>query len=99
MAATGHDPVRARRALVGRLARAGRRLGYACLGLALAIFAAGAVTEFTSLVTALTVSALVVGSVVLLPAIVVGYGVRAAERDDRGGAPPGAPSRRDGAVG
>ena len=99
MAATGHDPVRARRALMGRLARAGRRLGYGCLGLALAVFAAGAVAGFTTLVTALTVSALIVGSVVLLPAIVVGYGVRAAERDDRAGRPPGAPSRRDGAVG
>ena len=79
-----HDPVRARRRLVGRLARLGKRVGYSCLGVALVVFVVGALAgEFTSLIVTVVVTTLVVGSVVLLPAIVVGYGVSAAEREDR----------------
>jgi ABC-type Na+ efflux pump permease subunit len=79
------DPVRARRALMDRLARSGKRVGYALLGVALAVFVVGAATSFTPVVVSVVVGSLAVGSVFLLPAIVVGYGVRAAERDDRDG--------------
>jgi ABC-type Na+ efflux pump permease subunit len=68
-----------------RLARSGKRGGYTLLGVALAVFVVGAATSFTPVVVALVVGALAVGSVLLLPAIVVGYGVRAAEREDREG--------------
>ena len=81
----GEDPVRARRARIGRWAVAGQRLGYACLGVAVVVFVAGAVTTFTSLVVVGVVASLAVGSAVLLPAIVVGFGVRAADRDERRG--------------
>ena len=77
------DPVRLRRARIGRLAAAGRRLGYGSLGVAVVAFFAGAATEFTPAVVAVVVTAMALGSVVLLPAIIVGYGVRAAEREDR----------------
>ena len=78
------DPVRARRRLMGRLARLGKRVGYGCLGVALVVFMVGAVAgNFTPLIVAVVVTALVVGSVFLLPAIVIGYGVSAAEREDR----------------
>jgi ABC-type Na+ efflux pump permease subunit len=79
------DPVRARRALMDRLARSAKRLGYALLGVALAVFVVGAATSFTPVVVGVVVGSLAVGSVFLLPAIVVGYGVRAAEREDRDG--------------
>lgn len=79
----GDDPVRVRRALMGRLARLGKRLGYASLGVALMVFMVGAAGEFTPVIVTVVVAAIAVGSVVLLPAIVVGYGVRAAEREDR----------------
>ena len=79
-----HDPVRVRRRLMGRLARLGKRVGYSCLGVALVVFMLGALAaEFTPLLVSVVVTALVVGSVFLLPAIVVGYGVSAAEREDR----------------
>ena len=78
-----HDPVRARRALMGRLARLGKRTGYGCLGLALLVFMVGATGEFTPVIVTVVVAALAVGSVLLLPAIVVAYGVSAAEREDR----------------
>ena len=82
-ATTGDDPVRSRRARIGRLARTGQRLGYALLGAAVVAFFVGAATTFTPAVVAVVVAALAAGSAVLLPAIVVGYGVRAAEREDR----------------
>ncbi len=81
--ATGDDPVRSRRARIGRLARSGQRVGYALLGMAVVAFFAGAATTFTPAVVAMVVAALGAGSAVLLPAIVVGYGVRAAVREDR----------------
>lgn len=78
------DPVRARRRLMGRLAKLGKRAGYSCLGVALVVFMVGAMAgEFTPAIVTVVVTALVVGSVFLLPAIVVGYGVSAAEREDR----------------
>ncbi len=77
------DPVRARRAQISRLTKTGKRVGYGLFLLAIVAFGAGALTDFPpALVTVVTVS-LVVGSVVLAPAIVFGYGVRAAEREDR----------------
>jgi hypothetical protein len=77
------DPVAARRARIGRLAAAGRKLGFALYGLALVVVIAGVATTFTDTVAAVATACLVVGSILLAPAIVVGYGVRAAERDDR----------------
>jgi hypothetical protein len=82
-ATSDDDPVRLRRARIGRLAGTGRRLGYGLLGVAVVAFFFGAVTGFTSAVVVVVVASLAAGSAVLLPAIVVGYGVRAAEREDR----------------
>ena len=78
------DAVRARRTRVGRLAAAARAAGWALFGLAVAAFAAGLTLGLTGLVVAVVVTALVLGSLLLAPAIVIGYGVRAAEREDRG---------------
>ena len=81
----GDDPVLSRRARIGRLAETGQRLGYGLLGLAIVAFVVGAVAGFRSAVVTVVVGALVAGSAVLLPAIVAGYGVKAADRDDRRG--------------
>jgi hypothetical protein len=77
------DPVRVRRRLMGRLAKLGKRGGYSCLGVALVVFMVGATGEFTPVIVTVVVTTIVVGSVLLLPAIVIGYGVSAAEREDR----------------
>ncbi|HEY3239525.1 MAG TPA: hypothetical protein VGL92_08180 [Acidimicrobiia bacterium] len=77
------DPVAARRERIGRLAAAGRKLGFALYGLALTVAAVGLATTFSGAVAATSTACLVAGSLLLAPAIVVGYGVRAAERDDR----------------
>jgi hypothetical protein len=46
-------------------------------------FVIGAVTGFTSADVVIVIGCLVAGSVVLAPAIVFGYAVRAADREDR----------------
>ena len=76
------DPVLARRATATRLANLGQRLGYTLFGFAIVVFFVGLVGDFTSTVSQLVIAAIVVGSLVLTPAIVVSYAVKAAVRDD-----------------
>lgn len=77
------DPVLVRRARIARLVTAGSRLGYTLFGVALILFFVGLATTYTPRITGVIVACLIVGSLVLAPAIVFGYAVKAAERDDR----------------
>jgi hypothetical protein len=77
------DPVRERRARIARLVEIGQRVGYGLFGVAIVGFAIGFATGFGAVWTTIVVAAIVVGSLVLAPAIVFGYGVKAAEREDR----------------
>lgn len=76
------DPVLARRARASRLADTGQRLGYGLFGLAIVLFFIGLIGDFTSGISTAIVTCVVIGSIVLAPAIVVGYAVKAAIRDD-----------------
>jgi len=76
------DPVLARREQIRRLAELGQRVGYLLFGAAIVLFLAGLVVDFTETVATLIVVALVVGSLVLAPAIVLGYAVKAADKED-----------------
>jgi hypothetical protein len=77
------DPVLARRRQMARGAELAQRGGYALFGLAVVLFVVGFATGLTGgMVTAILV-AMGVGSALLAPAIVVGYAVKAADRDDR----------------
>jgi hypothetical protein len=78
------DPVLVRRARIARLVSIGQRLGYALFGIAMVAFFVGLATEYTPGLTNLIVGCLLGGSAVLAPAIVFGYAVKAAERDDAG---------------
>lgn len=77
------DPVRERRARAGRLATLGQRVGYLLFAAACVLFVVGFARGFTDGVVNVIVGLLVVGSIVLAPAIVVHYAVRAADREDR----------------
>lgn len=81
--AAGGDPVRRRRAQVSRLASAARRIGLGCFLAATAVLVAGLVTTFTETLAQVVVALLVGGSVILAPAMVLGYATKAAERQDR----------------
>jgi hypothetical protein len=77
------DPVLVRRARIARLTELGQRIGYALFGVAIVVFIIGFVIGYSDALVAVIVTSLGVGSVVLAPAIVFGYAVKAAEREDR----------------
>ena len=81
----GGDPILARRAQIARWVDLGQKVGYGLFGLAMVAFVVGFVVGFEGWAVTLIVGCLVVGSIVLAPAIVFGYAVRAAERADREG--------------
>jgi hypothetical protein len=81
--AAAPDPVLARRRQVARAARFGQNAGYSLFGAAVVLFVAGFLVGFTGGVVTAVVACLAVGSVLLAPAIVAGYAVRAADREDR----------------
>ena len=83
MSASPDDPVRALREQYRRLADLGQKVGYALFAVAVVVFLVGFVAGFSTWVVGIIVAGLLVGSVILLPAIIVGYAVKAAERDDR----------------
>lgn len=78
------DPeTRARRQRIGRLVRFGKRYGYGLFAYAVVAFVVGAIIGFSVPLVDSIVVAMLIGSILLIPAIVFGYGLRAAEREDR----------------
>jgi len=80
-----HDPVLVRRERIGRFVRVAKRVGYTALLVAIVVFAIGLLAGFPPWTADVIVAALVVAIVVLPVPIVLGYGIRAAEREERGG--------------
>ncbi len=78
----GDDPVRRRRATAERLARLASRTGYLLIGAAVVIFFVALATGFDATLATVITAALIAGCVLLAPAIIVSYAVKAAERDD-----------------
>ena len=76
------DPVLERRVRIAKLVRSGKRLGYGLFLIAMVLFFIGVATEFSGGLTGAIAASLVIGSVVLLPAIIFGYAVRSAHRED-----------------
>ena len=78
------DPVLERRERLRRLSDLGQRIGYSCFGLAVVLFVVAFFMQFPAWRVTVIIASMVVGSLVLAPAIVIGYGVKAADADDRG---------------
>lgn len=76
------DPVRARRAAVAKWNRLATRIGYALFVVAVVMFFVALATDFSSSKVRVITTSMIVGSALLAPAIVVGYAVKAAEKDD-----------------
>jgi len=62
----------------------GQRLGYSLWLVAIVVFVVGAITDFRPAMVTIVIGCLLAGSAVLAPSIVISYGVRAADRADRG---------------
>ena len=78
------DPVLARRDRIRKLCELGSKVGYSCFGAAMLLFVVAFIADFPSWIVTIIIAAMVLGSVTLLPAIVFGYGVKAADAEDRG---------------
>jgi uncharacterized membrane protein len=76
------DPVRARRAQIARWTLLANRIGYLALALAVALFVIAFMVGFSAPMATLVVAMLIVSFVLLVPSIILGYAVKAAERDD-----------------
>jgi len=79
---TSDDPVLRQRATAQRFASLGQRIGYALFGLAVVVFLYGLIVDFSDVASTTIIVCIVIGSLFLAPAIVVGYAVKAAVRDD-----------------
>ncbi len=77
------DPVRARRQKIAHWTLLANRVGYLCFAAAIVAFVLAFAFGFSGTMSAIIIAALVVGTILLAPAIVLGYAVKAAERDDR----------------
>lgn len=97
------DPVLAQRARAARLAGLGKRVGYLALLVTIVAFGIGVATDLPAWSVTVVAAGFAVATVALVPAIILGYAVRAAEREDRAAgrvplpsAPaPGQPGPRD----
>jgi hypothetical protein len=76
------DPILEKRARLDRLATLGQRVGYLFLLVAIVGFFAGLATSYETWGTVVLV-AMGLCTVTLAPAIVLGYAVKAAAREDR----------------
>ncbi|MEE9417457.1 MAG: hypothetical protein V3V01_19405 [Acidimicrobiales bacterium] len=79
------EAVLAKRARIASAVEAGKRVGYGLFGVAIVTFFIGFFGTLTSTKVSIIVGSMVVGSIILAPAIVFGYGVKAAIREESGG--------------
>jgi hypothetical protein len=77
------DPVIARRERIARFVAIGKRIGYLALLVAIVAFFIGLATSFPTWTVTVSIAGLAVACLVLPLPIVLGYGVRAADREDR----------------
>ncbi len=78
------DEVLAHRARLATYVKVGKRVGYGLFAYAVVAFVCGAILGFAGWLVDTIVAAMLIGSILLAPAIVFGYGIRAAEREERG---------------
>jgi len=77
------DPILAKRQRIERLVGLGLKTGYGLFGLAMFLFFASLIGDFRSATPTIIVWCLLLGSVVLAPAMVFKYAIKAAYRADR----------------
>ncbi len=80
-----NDPVTIQRAKIAKRVGLAKRVGYLGLLVAIIGFVISVVAGFPTWAVAISIAGLVVGIVVLPIPIILGYGIMAAEREERGG--------------
>ncbi len=77
------DPVRVRRQQVAKWSLLANRVGYLLYAATVTCFVLAFAIGFNSAMVSIMTAGLVGGSILLAPSIVLGYAVKAAEREDR----------------
>jgi uncharacterized MAPEG superfamily protein len=77
------DQVRATRRRVAKQAKRAKRIGYLFFLAAVVLVVVGLAGDLSTGITTAATACLILGSVFLAPAVIIGYAVNAAERDDR----------------
>jgi hypothetical protein len=77
------DPVRIRRRRIAHWTLLANRIGYLFYAVAIALFVMAFAFGFKGVLVTLITIFLIAGSILLAPAIILGYAIKAAERDDR----------------
>ncbi|MEO8363769.1 MAG: hypothetical protein ABI570_05240 [Ilumatobacteraceae bacterium] len=80
---TLRDPVRNRREKISRWTQRAMRVGYLCFAISIIAVGVGVLWEFKPFIGSIATVSLIAGCVLLAPAIVLGYAVKAAEREDK----------------
>jgi len=76
------DPILEQRERVRRIANTAKRVGYVLFLVTMVLFFAALATGLDGGLITVTTVTLIAGCVVLAPAILLGYAVKGAERDD-----------------
>ena len=74
------DPVRIRRAMIAVWTKRANRLGYLLFAASIALFIVAFTVDFNDTMVTFITICMVLGSILLAPAIVLGYAVKAAEK-------------------
>lgn len=82
MSTPKNDPVRATRARIAKYNLLANRIGYLFWAVAISCFVMAFILGFKGPLVTTVIVCLVVGSILLAPSIIIGYAVKAAERDD-----------------
>jgi len=77
-----NDPVRSRRQIISRINNAANRLGYLLWAIGMACFVTAFIVGFKGPLVNVVTACIIAGSILLAPSIIIGYAVKAAERDD-----------------
>ena len=77
------DPVRARRQKVAHYTLLANRIGYLLYAATVPCFVLAFAIGFNGAMVGIMTAGLIGGSILLAPSIVLGYAVKAAEREDR----------------
>ncbi len=77
------DPVLIRRVKIYHAVKLAKRVGYSLFLVAILTFVVTKIDKPTNLATSIVMGSMAIGSILLAPAIIFGYAVNAAAREDR----------------
>lgn len=78
------DPILAKRAAILRRSGLAQRVAYLCFGASIVVFVIAFIAQFPAWMVTAVIGLLAIGSVLFIPAVILGYAAKAADKEDRG---------------